>query len=202
MAAADGKDAASGALGGVVAELASEALLAEKLKSGISKDDLPALKERGVDFAKLTAGLAAAMVGADVGTASYTADNAARNNFWDTLPDALFVACDLGKVGYGYYKDDKGLIKEGWIDLAADTTALFIPFVPAGSTRLLRMAERTEEVARIGKEIAETSGKEIKVIGRLEDTAVAKGWENHDVLDIQDWNLQKNLVTIISTQTT
>jgi len=34
---------------------------------------------------------------------------------------------------------------------------------------------------------------DIKVIGRLEDTSVAKNWTGHDVLDVPDWTLQKNM---------
>ena len=34
---------------------------------------------------------------------------------------------------------------------------------------------------------------DIKVLGRLEDTAVAKGWSGHDVLDIPNWTPQKNM---------
>jgi RHS repeat-associated protein len=36
------------------------------------------------------------------------------------------------------------------------------------------------------------SAADTKVIGRLEDTAVAKGWAGHDVLNIRDWTLRKN----------
>lgn len=34
---------------------------------------------------------------------------------------------------------------------------------------------------------------DIKVIGRLHDTSVAKDWKGHDVLDIPDWTLKKNI---------
>jgi hypothetical protein len=33
---------------------------------------------------------------------------------------------------------------------------------------------------------------EVAVIGRREDTAIAKSWARHEVLDISDWTLQKN----------
>ena len=33
---------------------------------------------------------------------------------------------------------------------------------------------------------------DIKVLGRLEDTKVARDWEGHDVLNIPDWTLKKN----------
>jgi hypothetical protein len=37
------------------------------------------------------------------------------------------------------------------------------------------------------------TGEDLKVIGRLEDTAAAKNWEGYDVLDIPDWTLKKNM---------
>ena len=49
------------------------------------------------------------------------------------------VAYDVGKIGYGYYTDDKGVIKEGFYDLTADSAAFAMPFVPAGSTKLARL---------------------------------------------------------------
>lgn len=175
-------------------EVAAEAFLAEKLKKGISEKDLPALEERGVNLAKLAAGMAAAVAGADVDTAAHTADNAARSNALDTIWDGLCILYDSGKIAYGLYKDDKGMVREGFIDLAGDTAAFFIPMVPAGLSRVARSADRAAEAAnKIGKEVASASGKEIKVIGRLEDTAVAKGWKNHDVLDIPKWDIHKNM---------
>jgi hypothetical protein len=35
-------------------------------------------------------------------------------------------------------------------------------------------------------------GVDIKVLGRLEDTKVARDWKGHDVLNIKDWTIKKN----------
>lgn len=100
MAAADGKDAASGAIGGVVGEIAAQELsrvLTEKLDSGtITPKEVGAWMDRGVDVSKLAAGLVAAAVGADVNTAAHTGGNAAQNNCWKTLLGALYAAV-IGK---------------------------------------------------------------------------------------------------------
>ena len=37
-----------------------------------------------------------------------------------------------------------------------------------------------------------TKSTDIKVIGRLEDTKVAKDWDGHDVLNIPNWTIKKN----------
>lgn len=82
--------------------------------------------------------MAAAVAGADVDTAAGTADNAARNNALDTVWDGLCILYDSGKIAYGLYKDDKGMVREGFIDLASDSAAFFIPMVPAGMTKLAK----------------------------------------------------------------
>jgi hypothetical protein len=43
-----------------------------------------------------------------------------------------------------------------------------------------------------GKAAENASAKQIKVIGRLSDTAAAKRWPGYDVLDILDWTPAKN----------
>ena len=57
----------------------------------------------------------------------------------DTAWDAVSIIYDVTKIGVGYALDNPRLIQEGGIDLAADTVALFIPYVPAGSTKITRM---------------------------------------------------------------
>ena len=37
-----------------------------------------------------------------------------------------------------------------------------------------------------------TCAKPVAVIGRIPDTAVAKEWPGHEVLDIPDWKIEKN----------
>lgn len=148
--------------------LAAQAFLAEKLKTGISKDDIPALEERGVNLAKLAAGMAAAVAGADVDTAARTGDNAARNNALDTVWDGLCILYDSGKIAYGLYKDDKGMVREGFIDLAADTAAFFIPMVPAGMTKLARGGITTVEAAEAIR-AADKATDAIKATGRADN---------------------------------
>lgn len=171
MAAADGGDAASGALGAVVGEVAAQAFLVEKLKKGITEEDLPALKERGVNLAKLAAGMAAAVAGADVDTAAGTADNAARNNALDTIWDGLCILYDSGKIAYGLYKDDKGMVREGFIDLAGDTAAFFIPMVPAGLSRVARSADKAAEAAKAAEKVGDAAkvADEVKSLDKLSD---------------------------------
>jgi RHS repeat-associated protein len=62
------------------------------------------------------------------------------------------------------------------------------------------LAKAGKVVAKAGQEVAKrakaalTDGNSapVKVIGRIWDTAVAKGWAGHEVLDIPNWTLKKN----------
>lgn len=70
----------------------------------------------------------------------------------DTVWDAASIIYDLGKIGYGYASGDDELVEEGAIDLAADTAAILIPFVPAGSTKIGRMvAEGADQASDMRK---------------------------------------------------
>ena len=44
----------------------------------------------------------------------------------------------------------------------------------------------------------ESAAKPIKVIGRLDDTAVAKDWDGHDVLNDPNWTIDKNVAWVQS----
>ncbi|SNR73994.1 ADP-ribosyl cyclase, partial [Humidesulfovibrio mexicanus] len=107
MAAADGKDAASGALGAVVGEVAAQALrasLEKAIRTGeIGPDKVQEWIDRGVNLSKLTAGLTAAAAGMDVSTAAQTGGNAAENNAYKTVINLIKLAylVAIGKSDVG-----------------------------------------------------------------------------------------------------
>jgi len=107
MAAADGKDAASGALGAVVGEITAQELsrvLKGKLQSGdITQQDVESWMDRGVDIAKLTAGMAAAIAGGDVNTAAQTGGNAAEHNVLPLIILGGMIALELADKGIQTY---------------------------------------------------------------------------------------------------
>jgi hypothetical protein len=43
------------------------------------------------------------------------------------------------------------------------------------------------------KSLSAPKSTDLKVIGRIDDTAAAKNWKGHDVLDIPDWTMKKNM---------
>jgi hypothetical protein len=43
------------------------------------------------------------------------------------------------------------------------------------------------------KSLSAPKSTDLKVIGRLDDTAVAKNWKGHDVFDIPYWTMEKNM---------
>ncbi|GFM38026.1 hypothetical protein DSM19430T_27100 [Desulfovibrio psychrotolerans] len=182
MDVALGGDGVSGAVGAVVGEATAELYLANRLKHGFTSEDIPKLEKDGVDFAKLAAGISAALIGGDVNVAAATGENAARNNALDTLMDALFVLYDAGKIGYGYYVGDDGLVKEGWVDLGADAAALLIPCVPAGITKIKRGAELASKIdtAEDAVKVAEKGSAVIHDIDKASDAYKI----SHPVVDL------------------
>jgi filamentous hemagglutinin len=119
LAAGTGGDAVSGAIGGVVGEIAAEELTARFLQSQLEnpeslrnltlekqaelRADTEQLRELGVDFSKLAAGVAAALAGRDVNDAAGSAENAARNNAVMVLPIMLELI-DKGLQTYDAYR--------------------------------------------------------------------------------------------------
>jgi len=130
MAAVDGKDAASGALGGVVGEVAGDLFVQNWLRGKLSdpnasdvltQKEVDALTARGVDLSKLAAGIAAASVGLDVNTAAQTGRNAAQHNVLPLIVIALNLTA-IGLTAYDVYRAvaafREGNSKEGGLILA------------------------------------------------------------------------------------
>ena len=60
----------------------------------------------------------------------------------DTIWDIANIAYDLGKAGYALTKGDEALLEEALTDLAADTVAALIPGLPAGTSKLAKIAAK------------------------------------------------------------
>lgn len=147
MGAATNNDCQNGAIGSAVGEAMAMVYLDSEIKKGLTLEEISKgqIQQRAINIAQISAAFVAAAAGADgrgVSTASATAQNAAQNNAADTVWDALNVAYDAGKIAYGWFIDDDNLVKEGFIDLAADSAAMLVPFIPAGSTKMARFASK------------------------------------------------------------
>jgi filamentous hemagglutinin len=169
MDLAMGGDGTSGALGAVVGELIADtyvnAWIGEKISQSedykkLSGDELrkeldkldgeiAELRRRGVDLARLGAGMAAALTGGDIDIAAQTGGNAAEHN---ALPVVLIVlgvceAVDVGIKIYNAYKlaeaiqdQDEAAIEyygtEILIDTAVDAAPLGAVFTKLGMTKV------------------------------------------------------------------
>ena len=60
----------------------------------------------------------------------------------DTIWDVASIIWDVGKLSVGLVTNNPTLVGEATIDLAADTVAAIIPGVPAGATKMLRIAKQ------------------------------------------------------------
>lgn len=169
MDLAMGGDGTSGALGAVAGELIADtyvnAWIGEKISQTedykkLSGDELrkeldklegeiAELRRRGVDLARLGAGMAAALTGGDIDIAAQTGGNAAEHN---ALPVVLIVlgvceAVDVGIKLYNAYKlaeaiqdqDEAGIEHYGTeilIDTAVDAAPLGAVFTKLGMTKV------------------------------------------------------------------
>lgn len=64
----------------------------------------------------------------------------------DTIWDGLSIAYDVGKIGVGYVTNNPVMVNDGLVDLACDTTAILLPYVPAGSSKVARLSSDVAEV--------------------------------------------------------
>jgi len=92
--------------------------------------------------------------------------------------------CD-DKVSWGCTLEAGGLVSGGilkWLGKGA---------------KLLRFGDEAAEIATVARkadEAAELLGNadDVVVLGRQADTAIAKGWDGHVVLDTPNWSLELN----------
>ena len=85
---------------------------------------------------------------------------------FETPWDALSIVYDVAKVGYGYATNNPQMVSNGLVDLAADTTALFVPGLPAGTTKVAR---GLDDIVNVGngasKEVVKATKEKISDIG-------------------------------------
>ena len=103
----------------------------------------------------------------------------------DIILDLAFIAYDVYRLG----ADGSCNQGENWRALGMDVAGFVIPFA-TGLGVVSRTGRYADDVYDLAKGAKSAN---IKVIGRLDDTAVAKGWAGHDVLDIPNWTPQKNM---------
>ena len=82
----------------------------------------------------------------------------------------------LGALADGYNGEGDGFASAVFEDVTS--------FVPAGV--VLEALAKASRLAKV------TKSTDIKVLGRLEDTKVARDWDGYDVLNIKDWTIKKN----------
>lgn len=81
----------------------------------------------------------------------------------DTLWDGISIIYDVGKIGVGYVLQNPRLVTEGSVDLAADTAAFFIPYVPAGSTKVARALGEGKSVKDQAADLVSTNAGKHRV---------------------------------------
>lgn len=98
------------------------------------------------------------------------------------IPDTVDLIYTLAELPSGHSSGSDAALA------ALGVAATFAPGAGDGAAAAAKIANRALDA---GEVIAKNAG-DIKVIGRLDDTAVAKDWAGHDVLNIPDWTPKKN----------
>ena len=68
--------------------------------------------------------------------------------FWDTIWDVLNLVYDISAATYNHIKGDHEAAKGHWADAGADAAAAFIPFVPAGASKVVKVADKAVDVVK------------------------------------------------------
>ena len=67
----------------------------------------------------------------------------------DTLWDAGNVLWDVGKITVGLITSNEQLVSDGKIDLAADSLAMAVPYLPAGASKLAKLGDGMDDAAGV-----------------------------------------------------
>jgi len=92
---------------------------------------------------------------------------------FETPWDAFSIVYDVAKIGYGYAMNNPQLVSDGLVDLAADTAALFVPGLPAGTTKVGRALEDVASVSnRATKSVTKVTNGKVSNIGSEAEKSV------------------------------
>ncbi|MBQ8500835.1 MAG: hypothetical protein IJ494_00800, partial [Bacteroides sp.] len=74
----------------------------------------------------------------------------------DTVWDILNVVYDVGAAVYNHITGNHEQAKSHWQDAGADAFAAAVPFVPAGTTKVLRAADKVADVVKTTDKVGDT----------------------------------------------
>ena len=95
----------------------------------------------------------------------------------DTTFDAASIGYDIVKIGFGYFTGNPQLVTDGVIDLGTDTAAFFIPYVPAGSSKIARALNKNVEVPR---------SVSTQFEAKIEKQMSRRGWDKDSIVSTID----------------
>jgi uncharacterized protein RhaS with RHS repeats len=110
----------------------------------------------------------------------------------ETVADVGFILYDVfNLVANRFRKCPNGTLGEDLLALGADIVGTLVPFATGLGVAAKAAARYGDNAVDAARGAARASG-DLVTIGRQVDTAVAKDWPGHRVLDIDDWTLGKN----------
>jgi len=91
----------------------------------------------------------------------------------ETIWDIGNVLYDIGAAVVNHIKGDHSAAMSNWTDLGMDAAAMFIPYVPAGATKVLKAADVAADVAKTADKAADVK----KAATITENAAQGKSFE-------------------------
>ena len=121
---------------------------------------------------------------------------------WDIIWDIGNMVYDAGAAIVNHIKGDHEAAQSHWVDFGADAVAAAVPFVPAGATKALKVADKGVDAVKAAKQvdkvadvakgwarfIGDTDGKLIDIQATPKGTYVHPNGAETDVLGREHFN--------------
>ena len=90
---------------------------------------------------------------------------------WETVWDVGNMLYDAGAAVAAHIRGDHASAQSHWVDLGMDAAAAIVPFVPAGTTKALKAADKGVDAVKAAKQVdkaADTSKSGARFIGDVD----------------------------------
>ena len=97
---------------------------------------------------------------------------------WETVWDVGNMLYDAGAAVAAHIRGDHVSAQSHWVDLGVDAIAAALPFVPAGTTKALKAADKGVDAVKTAKQVDKASDVSKTVIGNKENLQIEISPEN------------------------
>ena len=97
---------------------------------------------------------------------------------WETVWDVGNMLYDAGAAVAAHIRGDHASAQSHWVDLGMDAAAAIVPFVPAGTTKALKAADKGVDAVKAAKQADKASDVSKTIIGNKENLQIEISPEN------------------------